>query len=252
MKIKLSKKAFTLIEILIATAIFALVMIIVVAIFSWAAGYNNRLKETRRVGQEVRTAMDDLTKNIRLANGSGKLTLSSTLIDQSIGEITFLRCSGTVNSLNSSCVTRMGSVTPFRYMNNITATNTDPTGSAINSNAILILNKDQGKAILYRTVAVSATNYQIRKAEKQIADWNTVIDFTIANDDLTQAVSLNPDSTSIRIWFGGYGADKKSRNQQPYSEIYIIGETKDYDRAQPTMRSRFHLRTLIESRDYNL
>lgn len=235
------QRGFTLIEILVATAIFATVMIIVVATFSWAAGYNNRLKETRRVGQEVRSAMDDMTKNIRLANGSGKLILSSSTAD--IGEITLLNCSKTATS---TCVL-VGQNNPIRYKNDLTSA--DPSNDAPVSNAILILQQNNKKAILYRQIPTSGVNYELSRAEQDVASWPASINLITIN---SQAVSLHPeDKMSMQLWSGGYGSTKASKNQQSYAEIYLIGKTFDYDKLQPNLRSRFHLRTMIETRDYN-
>lgn len=238
MKKRLTKSdGFTLIEILIATAIFAMVMIIVIATFTWAAGYNNRLKEMRRVSQEVRLAMDDLTKNVRLANGSGKWGSTN------IGEITLFNCSG---SLTSTC-TLVAQGSAVRYKSDLTSA--DPSADTPVSNALLVLQQNNNKAILYRQILVSTGNYKLNKAEQNISSWPASIDLSTIN---TLAQSLNPeDKTSMQVWFGGFGPNKTSRTQQPYAEIYLIGKTYNYDTVAPNMRSKFHLRTMVESRDYN-
>lgn len=236
-------EAFTLIEILIATAIFATVMIIVVATFTWAVGYNSRLRETRRVGQEARGAMGQLTRDIRLANGSGKVTIGSTTTD--IGEITLFLC-GTTS--NSSCVPVFQDVAG-RYKNDLTAT-TDPSGTPILSDAVLILKQNTNEAVLYRSIKTSGNNYKLTMTVKtDITNFNNL---NISTSFPSSAITnLQPDGMSMQVYFGGYCGTKLSRKQQPYAEIYMIGQTYDYDKLQPNARSKFHLRTTIESRDYN-
>ena len=241
---QIQKKGFTLIEILIATAIFATVMIIVVATFSWAAGYNNRLKETRRVGQEVRSAMDQLTSNIRLANGAGKVTIGTATYD--VGEITLMLCT---TSSNSSC-SIVYQNQAGRYKNDLAAT-TNPEGTNPISNAILILKANSKEAILYRSVLVSNNNYKLTMAAKgSISNFNNL---SLTGDFLaSETTSLQPSEMSMQVYFGGYCGTKLARTQQPYAEIYMIGKTLNYDKLQPIARSRFHLKTTIETRDYDI
>lgn len=238
------KQGFTLIEILIATAIFATVMIIVVATFSWAAGYNNRLKETRRVGQEVRSAMDQITSNIRLANGSGKVAIGSTTYD--IGEITLMLCT---TSSNSSC-TIVYQNQAGRYKSDLAAT-TDPEATNPISNAILILKANSKEAILYRSALVSNNNYKFTAATKgNISNFNNL---SLTGDfPANSTASIQPVEMSMQVYFGGYCGKKLTRTQQPYAEIYMIGKTLNYDKLQPIARSRFHLKTTIETRDYDI
>lgn len=260
MKINSKQKGFTLIEILVATAIFATVMVIVVGTFSWVAGYNNRLKETRRVGQEVRNVMDQLTRDIRLANGSGNVKIGVT--NYPIGEITLMLCGQTALSANSTCKPVLQS-SAQRYSTDL-ATTTDPTSMATPvSDALLLLKKDSNppQVILYRSVVVDSRNRKLTMSvyENNNIDFNA-LDLT-RDFPATSATALHPISESnaiinnpmsIQVYFGGYGATKgQSRVQQPYAEIYMIGKTYNYDIVQPNMRSKFHLRTMIESRDYN-
>lgn len=252
MKRNFKQKGFTLIEILVATAIFATVMIIVVATFSWTAGYNNRLKETRRVGQEVRNSMDQLTRDIRMANGSGSVTNGST--SYPVGELTFLLCSQATSSANSTCKPVLQSVAS-RYKADL-ATTTDPSGLNPISDAILVLRKDSDppQAILYRSIIVDSRNRKFTMATKNNPDFGAInlsTDFPNTSMSAMHPISSDNNPMSMQVYFGGYGAVKSPRLQQPYAEIYIIGKTYNYDIVQPNMRSAFHLRTMVETRDYN-
>jgi len=231
-----TKKAFTLIEILLATAIFAVIMIMVVATFSMTASYNNRLRETRRVGQEVRMIMDNLTKDIRLANGSAKFRFGSSP-PLSIVEVFIFRC------LTASCNKSPAYDNPWR----------PPLIDIPVDNTLLILKKDEKKAILYRLEQVAGINHKLTRSEYTVPPNTWDENLILKMSDFSNPVILQPDDQTINIWtyFGGFSPSKVFRIQQPFVEIYIIGETYDYNLQNPNMRAKFHLRTTVETRDYN-
>jgi hypothetical protein len=115
------------------------------------------------------------------------------------------------------------------------------------SNAVLILQKSDNKAILYRSALVSGTNYKFTRTETA---WSATLALSNFSNNVIPMQPLN-NSMSTNVWFGGYGPNKIARTQQPFCEIYLIGETYNYASQQSTARAKFHLRTMIESRDYN-
>ncbi|MCX6811993.1 MAG: type II secretion system protein, partial [Candidatus Berkelbacteria bacterium] len=206
-----NKKGFTLLEILIASAIFVGIMIITVGTFSWAAGYNNRLHETRRVAQNGRTILSEISTQARLANGSINFNASNNLMD----EIILLSCPG----MSLSGCSPKGNIVPERY--SINSTGLLETGSFI-ANAVIILQKDQKQAILYQTTG-SGESFNVIKKVKSITDWGIVL--TPGDFNSIQTQNLNESGVSAAAYFGGYGPVRASKTQQPYVEFYLFSQT---------------------------
>lgn len=244
--------AFTLIELLIASTIFAMIMVIVVGTFSWAAGYNSRLKETRKVAQNGRMIMSEISTQVRLANGKVKYRQSSSTSAVYIGEVVLLNCSS--NSLSTCDL--VGYNEPKRYKINPDIIE-DPVSSV--SNAVLILQKDQNKAIFYRTLqSGSGLNFNFVKKEIKILDWSGVLTLTDFGN-LSAANAINDTSVTTKIYFGGYGPASDidfldlstNKIQQPFVEFYLIGKSANYDSLRPTNRAKFEVKSLVETRYYN-
>ncbi len=63
------KKAFTLLEILIATGTFMIVMVVAVAIFTITVGGSSTLDQLRQTAQSARFAFESITREVRLSRG---------------------------------------------------------------------------------------------------------------------------------------------------------------------------------------
>jgi len=73
MKCNFKQKGFTLIEILVATTIFALVMVITTGVVSRSSAFNSKLRVQRQIQEEILRIADMITRDIRSANASGKI-----------------------------------------------------------------------------------------------------------------------------------------------------------------------------------
>ena len=62
------KKGFTLIEILVSTAMFAVLMVMTTSIIIQSVGYQSKLRAIRAASQESRRIADMLTRDIHSAN----------------------------------------------------------------------------------------------------------------------------------------------------------------------------------------
>ena len=89
------KKAFTLIEILISSAIFAVTLIIATAVFTNTIGSRSKVQVLRDTTQTARIIMEDMATSIRMANGfydpdSGAKTNASIDITNNNGTLILL------------------------------------------------------------------------------------------------------------------------------------------------------------------
>lgn len=234
------QKGYTLVEVLIASVIFAMVIIMATGTFSWAAGYNGKIAEMRRVSQTGRNISNQLSSDIRLANGSAKTRMGDGTI-KDLGEITLLKFANERYEF-------FADTKPVRFM-----TNKDyqawESESANLANAILILQRDQGKAIIYRTIAGQESNFDLEKLELPVFLNNQEITFSNF-----QGTKLNDFANlSSRLILQGYGPAKSDANkkQQSYAEFMLIFKSRNYETLDPNIRDRFVLTSTVETRDYN-
>lgn len=258
------KRGFTLIELLIASSIFIIVMIMAMAVFSWAASYNIKLHEMRNASQDNWAAASIISKDIRLANGSLALNVRANASAVSptsnpIGEIALLNC---LSRSGASCrlipETRGDRAT---VLNSITS-NSDSRYNKYNfedgitlasdsrANAMLVVMKDQEKIVFYINVLnTDSVNYTLYRYESSL----TGNAFNLAT--LPYSVNWkkinNDNNVSLRAIFAGYAAPKSGRIQQPYVEMLLRAESWNYDATAERYRSRFDLKTTVETRDYN-
>jgi type II secretory pathway pseudopilin PulG len=255
MKINTKKtRAFTLIEILLAATIFSVIIIMATGTFSWASSYSSKLREMRKVNLSAREVVDDISRNIRLANGGIGYEGSDECLhikdkdgaDQCLetSELIFLRYepSGSYTIVN---VPRNNPGRVFVYAN--------PNDQTPIINALLILHEKQNVAILYRGYALDGRNYIVEKLTKNISDWT---DFDISKFDTSKVSksTLSDDSLSVMIEFGGYGPAESKKWQQPFAELRITAQSKDYGIGtgrEKTFQSKVSFMTAIETRDYN-
>lgn len=70
-------KAFTLLEVLIASAIFAVILVMTTGTVSLSSGYQKKLSNTRKTSSEASKISDQLSTDIRSANYGGKVNNKS-------------------------------------------------------------------------------------------------------------------------------------------------------------------------------
>ena len=253
-------------ELLVAAAIFALIMIMVVGTFSWAAGYNSKLKSVRQIGNSGRKIMSDLSRDIRLANG--KIIIGTI----EYGEIVIINCN-LYNKDPAGCLIAQNSTNPDEAIPiSSNPGNLDDT----NPNALIIVNQSQKKLILYRDIKFeSSTNYDLFRKEVSFTSdvpkidpvWsdpfnavyngtdldNLLPNWTILND----VNSMTAAKTSVKVGFGGYApakfdsVSKTPRKQQPFCEIKLRVQSRDYDPLAVKNNAYLNLQTIVETRDYN-
>lgn len=252
-------------ELLIASTIFAMIMIIVVATFSWASGYNNKLLQTRKVTKNGQLVLEELTNQVRLANGTVKFQILSTDEIKAAGPFVIMTCT---NNNNSSCL--VGSdQTPTRYK---TSDYDNVTYTTSGNRALLIFRKDINKIYFYRTQIQSSIKYRTVKSETSFSDWDGTLTFDgeVTPPSTTTPDVLNEDDVTIWLSIGGCAPVKgnivdltvtrpdtemlnlnTNREFHHYVEIYLRAQTYYYNYLKPTDRAQFEARTVVESRYYH-
>lgn len=237
-----NKSAFTLIEILIAMAIFSFALVLVTGIFSSVLGNQTLISTSSEVSREnqriMRQISDDAigaTKTGRVVklNGSSNPVEGFLFIDENMKIIDSARL----------CKTYPGAV--FDEL--------DEEGPAISCTLAngLVLFSDQGIKI-YRFSPFSGSEF----GDIEYAFAAGASDLSVSNSNsITTNFSfkkLNSDDTEVRkLKFWGFGCYLNSCELHPFAQIYLGMQTKDYNKLSANKRFAFGLKTRISKRSYN-
>lgn len=223
-------KAFTLLEILVASSIFAIVMVLAVGIIGQVSIYQGKLKAIQNVSKESRKLANQITEDVRSANSPITVTsVNSEVSDENKFKngLALYKCSD-VDSC--SAANQNGS-----YYNGFLS-----SGTANNANVLIAAN-DKNYKIYW-----SSSDGQLHYAKN---DYTT----TIALSEILSEISGKNISTNfVSINLAGFCPnDGASSTFQPYVDFYITVKTKNYDTLSRNQRYQTNIRSMATSRSYN-
>lgn len=257
-------KGFTLIEILIATSIFAMLMVVTTSTFSWAVAYNGKLKEMRLTSRNGMKIAEDISTEIRLANGSPKeakygsvLYKNYTNQDIRSGEVVLLNC--------LALSRRKCGLHSNLDIDNLSDSMKSPVyASDASANSLLIYQRSKKRIVLYQSVKTKKSpykegttddedlyNYAVYKTVFNNDDWPDNFKLSASSNNWGDPEMLNGENVSIRVDFGGFGPVSKNRLQQPFVGFHLFAASIDYENVQPGFRDSFEIQTTVETREYN-
>ena len=224
-----------MIEILISSAIFAVIMVMATAIFSMTSSYNSKIREIRTVTEDARSAASSISDDVRLANGEVNVTIGAN----------------PAKLMKDIFLIRVTSSGEARFLAPEIVTSSLPVENIYGSTnyyGLGVIQKNSNKVILYRPRFVN-DNYQLYREEFAISEssWNTGL---IVNAVPGAISKVNSDRTSIEVRFSGYGV-KVDKKLQPYIRFQILAQTENFNSLQPTNRFKLEIKSTVESRDYN-
>ncbi len=222
------KRAFTLIEILVAVAIFSIAMIISAGIFSNIIGNQSFVSvssNANREGQRILRQISDDTVN---ATGTGGVSFDPSI--QAKG-ILFLDSNNAVVTPPADCLSAMASNCYF------------PGIVLFSPRGIKIYRFNAKNKTLEYGVNVGETNHNLLlmnplTVPNQIS---SVYTFSKLNSDNTEIISNG---------FSGISCYNSSCSQQPFIKIDMTTETFDYANKAARHRAKIELRTMITGRSY--
>jgi prepilin-type N-terminal cleavage/methylation domain-containing protein len=258
------KKAFTLLEILIASSIFAITLIIAMSTISWASTYNNRLAEMRKVSLTGRKLIEMISDDIRRANGSVTVKgLGDTFVS---GELAILCNSGVTDRFGelqhtynlesyTLCTFKTNTIDTNIQKNSMYPVHNNSTGTVATSNVLMVVNKSDGKVILYRGLEdknEESDHYgDIIRSEIPYAETIDLsendIDTSIKDKDV-----INENGIDMFAYFGGFTPkyDDPDKKIHPFIKIDILSKTENYDLLPAQYKSKIDLTTTVETRSY--
>ena len=226
------KKAFTLMEILIAASIFAIVMVIATGILGQSSSFRGKIKAQRESSEDAKKIADMISRDVREATGPVTVNLDTNPIVSKTysGGIVLQKV-----TLGSTAIFKYFSA-PFDY-SSLPTTNPD-------ANTLIIATKS--KIIIYANINSSI----YRKA----VDYSSPGIFNMADIAFTFLLpenKINSSNVDTAIFFGGYSPATTSTNlQQPYLQFILTCQTKGYSSLSPNSRAIIEIRSTVTARNF--
>lgn len=253
------QKGFTLLEVLIATSIFAMVMIMTTGVIAQSTGYQTKTKAMSDTSEEAGRISDAIARDLKLADGWFNVQNLSAQFNQFKNGVALTNSSGFVNYS-----------TPMNYVTDSAKLDT----SHYLADTLLISTKD--KIIIYTTKTGSQNIVYSRSFDKNASffngsdGWwtsqtntlslkskgtqrNLFSTYIFNNSANIISTSTGDSSLDTQVAFGGYTASNAAAavKAQSYIAYYVHSLTKDFATLPPTSRSETFLRSMVTVRNYS-
>lgn len=239
------KRGFTLMEVLVSTAIFAVVMAIATGVIAQGSSYSTKIKKMRETSEDARRLADMLTRDIKSVKSPIKAQYNSSINGNCIDDGELGSSAGTFNSgiliLNDAYCSMYG----------------DP-GSALDSSS----NQYDGSLI----ILAGSEKYMIYiYGSDKIFYSNTILIDTVLNSTMIDEIKNNTNnvisSSSINykaiIGFGGYAPridsviSPETQKMQSIVNFVITVSVKDFIKG-PYKGESATIRSSVTSRNYGI
>lgn len=241
MKNNFKQKGFTLLEILIASGIFAAMMVMVTATIAQSSTYQTKLKAMRETSEETRRLADMITRDIRSASQSTTYTIVSVPFTFKNG-LAFLKW-----DIDGAWHSRYNAV---------------PSASASDANVLIIATKDSfivygsGKnssgqdVICYGKISSSNLPSYGGGKDAFISDVGSCYG-TYGASNHPEFVIAGGADRNVTINFGGFLPDDASiaNPQQPYVKFKITAATPDQSDKNSSYTTEID--STVAGRSYN-
>ena len=233
------KKAFSLLEILISSTIFALIMIMTTATIAQSSSYKNKLRAQREVSEDSRRLADQITRDVRNSTEKATIQIGSTTKTFKNG-LALLNChTGSCSFVNDTSLSN-----DIDYGNFFSS----PFSFSYNANVLVATTKDGYR--VYMTVKNSINSsgvyYKLFSGTSKLTS-NDIVSMNVPN----QITSANNETV---VNFGGFAPNDAlalGSSQQPFIQFYITSRTKDFDNLSTSERALTQIKSSVTSRSYN-
>ncbi len=232
---------FTLMEVLIASTIFAAVMIMATAVFAQSSAFRTKLAEMRRTSEDARMLADQITRDVRSANSPARINLGGSAgIKDFRNGIALVKYNSSTDNWSFVCNGEMNQPA-------------DPFASTFIPSYIanaLVLAADDKYIVYYSNGNSIYRNDQIARVNGS----GTIVTLTAANIAGVQTDSKkisNPDDEAYINFSGIADDDTIANKQQSIVFFYIITQTKNYANLKPGLRHKAVIESGVSSRSYN-
>ena len=238
------RKAFTLMEILIAASIFAIVMVIATGILGQSSSFRGKIKATREVSEDTKKISDMITRDVREAGYPARITLDSGTYDFKTG-IVMINKNATGDQNWPACFSAP-CIATYPTIN---------SGIGGGGGAVLILASKDSYKIYHFNFGNSSyeTKAIFYKTIPRLSGTGTLV-------TLDKSYFTNPDNTftkinsnNTEISFSGHGFapdDTTATKQQPFLRFSITAQTKNYGSLTVNQKALMTIQSEVTARNF--
>ncbi|MFA4996189.1 MAG: prepilin-type N-terminal cleavage/methylation domain-containing protein [Patescibacteria group bacterium] len=238
-----TKRGFTLLEILIASALFAMVMLMTTGTIASSSSYQSKLKTMRETGEETRRIADMMTQDIREADGE-------MVVQGGTASVPVLKSFSTGIALLQFNESVTNSFSFFAFTNPV---NLNAADSFSRADVLVLASKDKYKVYLF-SEKYGKVDY---KEFDRFDSSGNVKTLTFTNmQSMSFGAGECPLSTKVDLeaYFGGFAPEKNSfsaSKQQPFIQFNIKAKTLGYATSNVSSRYQTAIQSMVTSRNYN-
>ncbi len=245
MKNKLKiKLGFTLIEILIATAIFSLLMVITSGIVAESSGYQAKIKALRSVSMETRKIADFISSEVRSAD--------------SFGTINYINVGGSKSSTYSASLAIFSCGLSYCDPVHVDDTEILAPGFAksdrsnLKGNVLITFVKENGVTSAHILVYKSADEGKLyfEKVGGEV-NLNSIVSLMTESDVYSGKDETDGMGVGVAVNFGGFAPAKSDTHQRhSYVTFLASAKTRGYDTLASAQRATASIRSMVVLRSY--
>lgn len=245
-----NQKGFTLMEVLVATAIFAVIMVIVTATVAQTSSYRTKLKAMRETSEETRRLADMITRDVRSANKPINVDSIASPSDARSGIYLWLVHGPTIDMSRYSIGPHTNYDTASMYCVGVPIQCFDFIRFMVLANS--------NEYIFYYTRVIDGQGYLFRKTYPSSGDLSSLItvNFLCSYSDPLCFVGNEDNAISnkdlnVNLDFAGYAPlDVFSPNlQQPFVKFKITAATLDQSDKNSSYTTEID--STVTGRSYN-
>ena len=253
-------QAFTLLEVLIATSIFAVVMVMTTGVIAQSTGYQTKTKVLRDVSEEAGRISDAISRDLKTASGSFSVTDSSGTSRQFKNGLALTDATG--KFITSSLTT------PANISSSLDTTNYQASAVIINTKDSIRIYVSKISGIQNIIYAETCSKTAVDPCSLTAGGWwsgnmlsleSTTTSANLITTRITNASaniissSSGIDALDTQAAFSGYTAVTGGQNVQSYITYFVHSQTKDFASLAltPTNRSEVYIRSMVTMRNYS-
>jgi len=222
---QISRRSFSLIEVLVALVIFSFAIAICGGIFSMILGNQSLISTSSEVNKESGRILRQISDDIVNATTTGTATKNGAAYLPEIRGIAFLTSDNKIVNLPDTCLA-------------------SPSTSCPTAAGLVLFAKDNIKIYRFsdqaiKYIATAGTTLKLDSNGRLSPDEYSDNKFQILNNDKVEVASLE---------FSGISCYRSSCDVSPFAKIQIKVQTKDYATRAAGRRSQIFLETSVANR----